>query len=171
MAPRAESLGQGGKKMEKALFGAGCFWGVEETFRTTEGVVDTKVGYAGGHVEKPMYRQVCTDKTGHAEVCLVTFDPEKISYEKLLGVFWSCHNPTQVNRQGPDYGKQYRSVIFTYSDEQKATAEKSKAALAESGKYDRPIATAIETAPTFWPAEEYHQRYYEKKGGGACPAP
>ncbi|MFW6164388.1 MAG: peptide-methionine (S)-S-oxide reductase MsrA [Planctomycetota bacterium] len=154
--------------MEKATFGAGCFWGVEATFRKVEGVADTAVGYAGGHVEAPTYKQVCTGRTGHTEVVQVTFDPEKVSCEKLLEVFWICHDPTQVNRQGPDIGKQYRSVIFYHNDEQKQAAEASKAKLAASGKHKRPIATAIEPAPTFWRAEEYHQQYLEKRGRGAC---
>jgi len=159
----------GDSTMEKATFGAGCFWGVEEAFRKVEGVVSTQVGYAGGSVEKPTYKQVCTDKTGHAEVVEVTFDPAKVSYGKLLEVFWSCHDPTQVNRQGPDVGRQYRSVIFYHDAEQKVAAEASKVKLAASGKHRRPIATAIEPAPTFWRAEDYHQQYLANRGAGACP--
>jgi len=157
--------------MEKATFGAGCFWGVEETFRKIDGVVDTDVGYAGGSLDSPTYRQVCAGNTGHTEVCQVLFDPEKISYAQLLETFWKIHDPTQVNRQGPDRGYQYRTVIFHHSEEQRAAAEKGRAELEKSGKYSRPIATAIEPAPTFWPAEEYHQRYLEKQGGGACHLP
>ena len=169
--PGAPATPPGGeRKMEKATFGAGCFWGVEETFRKVDGVVSTQVGYAGGSVEKPTYKQVCTDRTGHAEVVEVTFDPAKVSYGKLLEVFWTCHDPTQVNRQGPDVGRQYRSVIFTHDAEQKAAAEAAKAKLATSGKHKRPIATAIEPAPTFWRAEDYHQQYLARRGGGACPS-
>jgi len=159
----------GDSTMEKATFGAGCFWGVEETFRNVKGVVSTQVGYAGGTVEDPTYEQVCTDATGHAEVVEVTFDPEKVSYEKLLDVFWSCHDPTQADRQGPDVGKQYRSAIFYHDEKQKAAAEASKAKLAKSGKLGRPIATAIEPAPAFWCAEDYHQQYLAKRGQSACP--
>lgn len=154
--------------MKKAMFGAGCFWGVEVAFRNVEGVVDTAVGYSGGHVDQPTYQQVCTDETGHAEVVEVTYDPDKVSYDDLLNVFWENHDPTQLNRQGPDYGSQYRSVIYVYDDEQKAAAEASKAALAQSGTFDKPIATHIEPAQTFWPAEEYHQRYLEKRGLASC---
>ncbi|MHC4915958.1 MAG: peptide-methionine (S)-S-oxide reductase MsrA [Planctomycetota bacterium] len=157
--------------MEKAVFGAGCFWGVEETFMKMKGVAATRVGYMGGTVENPTYRQVCSDTTGHAEVCEVTFDPEVMGYAKLLEAFWKMHDPTQVNRQGPDVGRQYRSVIFYCSEEQKAAAEKSRKELGDSGKHDKPIATAIEAVETFWPAEEYHQRYFEKRGGGGCHLP
>ncbi|MGC9318653.1 MAG: peptide-methionine (S)-S-oxide reductase MsrA [Armatimonadota bacterium] len=149
--------------MEKATFGAGCFWGVEEAFRRVPGVEGTAVGYMGGDVENPTYEQVCTDRTGHAEVVQVTFDPARISYEELLEVFWRIHDPTQVNRQGPDVGKQYRSVIFCHTPEQERLARASKQRLAESGEYDRPIATAIEPAGTFWRAEEYHQQYHAKR--------
>ncbi|MFP4055362.1 MAG: peptide-methionine (S)-S-oxide reductase MsrA [Candidatus Brocadiia bacterium] len=157
--------------MEKALFGAGCFWGVEEAFRRIEGVVDTAVGYAGGTVENPTYEQVCSDRTGHAEVVQVVFDPRAVSYETLLDVFWACHDPTTLNRQGPDVGSQYRSVVFTYGPEQRRAALASKRRLEESGRHRRPIVTAIEPAPTFWRAEEYHQRYLEKRGLGQCHAP
>lgn len=153
---------------ETATFGAGCFWGVEETFRCTPGVTDTEVGYAGGHTESPTYEQVCTHTTGHAEVVQVQFDPEQVSYEELLRVFFEAHDPTQVDRQGPDVGDQYRSVIFYHSEEQKQAAEKLKAELGESGRYRRPIATQIEQAPTFWPAEDYHQEYLRKRGRGGC---
>jgi peptide-methionine (S)-S-oxide reductase len=153
---------------EIATFGAGCFWGVEAAFRRIPGVLDTAVGYAGGHTADPTYKDVCTDRTGHAEVVEVTFDPAQVSYEKLLEVFWEEHDPTQVNRQGPDFGKQYRSAIFVHSPEQEAIAKKSKAALEASGKFRRPIATEITPASTFYRAEEYHQRYLEKRGAASC---
>ena len=153
---------------EKATFGAGCFWGVEETFRTLPGVKSTAVGYAGGTKDHPTYEDVCSDETGHAEVVEVEFDPQTISYDKLLGVFWANHNPTTPNRQGPDVGPQYRSVIFYHSPEQKAQAEASKAALEKSGKHSRPIVTQIEPAPRFWPAEDYHQKYLQKRGRTHC---
>lgn len=155
--------------MAKALFGAGCFWGVEAAFKKLPGVHSTTVGYAGGHTENPTYEEVCTDKTGHAEVVLVEYDPGKIGYQDLLATFWENHDPTHVNRQGPDVGTQYRSVIFTFDEAQKREAEKSKAALSESGRFKRPIATAIEPAPAFYEAEEYHQDYFEKKGIEHCP--
>jgi peptide-methionine (S)-S-oxide reductase len=151
---------------EKATFGAGCFWGVEETFRKLKGVISTSVGYAGGNKETPTYEDVCTDKTGHAEVVEVEFDPSQIDYGQLLDVFWSSHNPTTLNRQGPDVGTQYRSVIFYHSPEQKAAAEKSKTE--KAAKFPRPIVTQIEPAPKFWRAEEYHQRYLEKRGQSHC---
>jgi peptide-methionine (S)-S-oxide reductase len=151
---------------EKATFGAGCFWGVEETFRKLKGVTSTAVGYAGGTKEKPTYEDVCSDETGHAEVVEVEYDPSQISYEKLLDVFWSNHNPTTLNRQGPDVGTQYRSVIFYHSPEQKAAAERSK--IAQSNRFNRPIVTQVEAAPNFWRAEEYHQRYLEKRGQSHC---
>jgi peptide-methionine (S)-S-oxide reductase len=153
---------------EKATFGAGCFWGVELTFRQIPGVVDAAVGYEGGHTVRPTYKDVCTDATGHAEVVEVDFDPAKVKYEDLLRVFWENHDPTQLNRQGPDFGKQYRSVIFFHSPEQEAIARKSKADLETSGRFKKPIVTLIEPAQTFWRAEEYHQRYLEKKGLGSC---
>ena len=153
---------------EKATFGAGCFWGVETTFRNIEGVTDAAVGYAGGKTENPTYEDVCTDETGHAEVVQVEFDPAVVSYEKLLDVFWSSHNPTTLNRQGPDVGSQYRSVIFYHSPEQRAVAEASKAALEKSGKFRSAIVTQIEPAPKFYRAEEYHQRYLEKRGRSHC---
>jgi peptide-methionine (S)-S-oxide reductase len=151
-----------------ATFGAGCFWGIEAAFRKVPGVLDAEVGYSGGHTQNPTYREVCTDTTGHAEVVQVTFDPAKVSYEQLLDVFWAIHDPTQVNRQGPDYGKQYRTAIFFHSPEQEAEAKKSKAALEASHKMRRPIATEITPAGTFWRAEEYHQRYLEKRGATSC---
>jgi peptide-methionine (S)-S-oxide reductase len=153
---------------EIATFGAGCFWGVEANFRRVPGVIDAVSGYSGGHTENPTYPDVCTDTTGHAEVVQVTFDPAKVSYEQLLDVFWKMHDPTQVNRQGPDFGKQYRTVIFFHSPEQEAAAKKSKQALEASGKFHRPIATEITPAEPFWPAEEYHQRYLEKRGAANC---
>ena len=153
---------------EIATFGAGCFWGIEAAFRKVPGVLDAIVGYSGGRTENPTYREVCTDTTGHAEVVQVTFDPAKISYEQLLDVFWGIHDPTQVNRQGPDYGKQYRTAIFFHSPEQEAAAQKSKAALETSHKLRRPVATEITPAGTFWRAEEYHQRYLEKRGATSC---
>lgn len=153
---------------EIATFGAGCFWGVEAGFRRVPGVVDAAVGYSGGHTVNPTYKDVCTDETGHAEVVQVTFDPAKVSYEQLLDVFWQMHDPTQVNRQGPDFGAQYRTAIFFHSPEQEATAKKSKAALDASGKFRRPIATEITPASTFYRAEEYHQKYLEKRGAASC---
>jgi peptide-methionine (S)-S-oxide reductase len=153
---------------EIATFGAGCFWGVEANFRRVPGVTDVVSGYSGGHKENPTYREVCTDTTGHAEVVQVTFDPAKVSYEQLLDVFWKIHDPTQMNRQGPDFGKQYRTAIFYHSPEQEAAAKKSKQALQASGRLHRPIATEITPAGPFWPAEEYHQRYLEKRGATDC---
>ena len=153
---------------EIATFGAGCFWGVEAAFRRVPGVLDAVSGYAGGHTENPSYRDVCTDRTGHAEVVQVTFDPAKISYEQLLDVFWKIHDPTQVNRQGPDFGTQYRTVIFYHSPEQEAAARKSKQALEASGRFRQAIATEITPAGPFWRAEEYHQRYLEKRGAESC---
>ena len=153
---------------EVATFGAGCFWGVEAAFRRTPGVIDAAVGYSGGDLEKPTYKDVCTDETGHAEVVQVTFDPQKLNYSQLLDVFWKIHDPTQVNRQGPDFGKQYRTVIFFHSREQEEIARKSKQALESSGKFRHPIATEISPVKTFWRAEEYHQRYLEKRGAESC---
>jgi peptide-methionine (S)-S-oxide reductase len=154
--------------MAKATFGAGCFWGVETAFRRIVGVTDAAVGYAGGHTENPTYREVCSHETGHAEVVELEFDPARVSYEALLDAFWDMHDPTQVNRQGPDIGNQYRSVIFYHTPEQQARAQASKDRLEASGRLSRPIATLIEEAPTFWRAEEYHQRYLEKNSGAAC---
>lgn len=153
---------------QQAMFGAGCFWGVEDIFSNTNGVIKTQVGYAGGHTENPTYEEVCSKTTGHAEVVLVTFDPDIISYNDLLKVFWTCHDPTQVNRQGPDVGDQYRTVIFAYDYNQKTLAEESKAKLDASKQLPRPVATTIEPVPTFYMAEEYHQQYFAKRGGGAC---
>jgi peptide-methionine (S)-S-oxide reductase len=153
---------------EKATFGAGCFWGVEETFRQLKGVVSTMVGYAGGTKDNPSYEDVCTDETGHAEVVEVEFDPGQISYDQLLDVFWSNHNPTTLNRQGPDVGRQYRSVIFYHSPEQKSTAAASKQKVDKSGRFPRPVVTQIEPAPKFWKAEDYHQQYLNKRGQTHC---
>ena len=153
---------------QKATFGAGCFWGVEETFRQLPGVVATAVGYAGGSKDHPTYEDVCNDDTGHAEVVAVEFDPNAIAYDKLLEVFWSNHNPTQLNRQGPDVGTQYRSVVFYHSPEQKTQAESAKAVLEKSGRFSRPVVTQIEPAPPFWRAEEYHQKYLQKRGQTHC---
>ena len=154
--------------MGKATFGAGCFWGVEEAFRQTPGVTSTAVGYAGGTLNNPTYEQVCSGRTGHAEVVQVEFDPEQVSYEQLLQVFWENHNPTQLNRQGPDIGTQYRSAIFYHSPEHKAVAEQSKQQLEASGQFNRPIVTQIEAASTFYRAEEYHQQYLAKRGARSC---
>ena len=153
---------------EKATFGAGCFWGVEADFRQIKGVKSTRVGYAGGRTANPTYRDVCSHTTGHAEVVQVTYDPTRVSYDELLNVFWENHDPTQLNRQGPDVGDQYRSVIFYQSPEQEATARASKERLAASGKFRRPIVTLIEPAPTFYEAEDYHQQYLEKRGLSTC---
>ena len=153
---------------EKATFGAGCFWGVESAFREVDGVVDALVGYEGGHTENPTYKDVCTDRTGHAEVVEVEYDPSKVSYEQLLNVFWNEHDPTQVNRQGPDFGTQYRTVIFYHTPEQERIARASKEALQKSGKFSRPIATEIVPAQTFYRAEDYHQQYLAKRGMRHC---
>jgi peptide-methionine (S)-S-oxide reductase len=153
---------------EIATFGAGCFWGVEAKFSQVPGVIEAVSGYSGGHTENPSYKDVCTDETGHAEVVQVTYDPAKVSFEKLLDVFWAMHDPTQVNRQGPDFGSQYRTAIFFSTPEQEAIARKSKAALDASGKYKRPIATEITAAGPFYRAEEYHQKYLEKRGATSC---
>lgn len=154
--------------MEKATFGAGCFWGVEEAFRRLKGVKDTAVGYTGGTLKNPTYQDVCSDETGHAEVVQVTYDPAEVSYDQLLDVFWSIHNPTTLNRQGPDVGTQYRSAIFFHSPEQQAAARASKEKMEKSGRFTRPIVTQIVPAPEFYRAEEYHQRYLEKRGVSSC---
>ena len=153
---------------EKATFGMGCFWGVEATFRAVPGVTNATVGYAGGTTANPTYQDVCSHTTGHAEVVQVEFDPAAVSYGRLLDVFWSNHNPTTLNRQGPDVGDQYRSVIFYHSPEQQRAAEESKARLESSGRFKQPIVTFIQPAPTFYPAEDYHQRYLEKRGLSHC---
>ncbi len=149
----------------KATFGAGCFWGVEVRFRELDGVIGAAVGYMGGTVEQPTYEQVCTDQTGHAEVVEVEFDASRISYESLVREFFALHDPTQVNRQGPDVGRQYRSVVFVHDEEQRAVAEAVRTELDGSGRFGRPIATAIEPAATFWRAEDYHQQYLARRGG------
>jgi peptide-methionine (S)-S-oxide reductase len=154
--------------MAKATFAAGCFWGVEETFRKMPGVTATAVGYTGGKRANPTYEDVCTDTTGHAEVVDVEYDPAKISYEQLLDVFWQNHDPTQLNRQGPDVGTQYRSAVFYHTPEQQAAAESAKAALQASGRFRRPVVTEITAAGPFWRAEEYHQKYLMKRGKGSC---
>jgi peptide-methionine (S)-S-oxide reductase len=154
--------------MEKATFAAGCFWGVEEAFRTLKGVQKTTVGYSGGTLENPTYEDVCTDRTGHAEVVLVEFDPAEVSYEHMLDVFWDSHDPTTVNRQGPDTGTQYRSAIFCHSPEQMVAAEASKEKQSKSGRFRRSIVTEITAAGTFYPAEEYHQQYLLKRGEASC---
>ncbi len=154
--------------IEKATFGAGCFWGVEARFAELPGVLDTAAGYEGGELEHPTYKEVCTDRTGHAEVVDVTFDPSRLSYDALLDAFFALHDPTQMNRQGPDYGTQYRSVIFTRSQEQMQQAKAKIDELNASGAYRKPIATRVEPATTFWKAEEYHQRYLEKRGMVHC---
>lgn len=151
-----------------ATFAAGCFWGVEAKFRKLEGVLDAVVGYSGGTVKDPDYRLVCTDTTGHAEAVQITYDADVISYEQLLEVFWKIHDPTTSNHQGPDYGSQYRSVIFYHGVQQKEVALASKDEMDASGKYRYPIVTEIVPAAVFYPAEEYHQRYYEKHGLHNC---
>ena len=154
--------------MEKATFGAGCFWGVEAAFRQLHGVTATAVGYAGGKLANPTYQEVCTGQTGHAEVVEVSFDPSRISYEDLLEVFWSIHDPTTKNRQGPDVGEQYRSVVFFHTPAQEAAALTSKVRITGLGRFAKPIVTAIAPAGTFYRAEEYHQRYLEKHGLASC---
>lgn len=150
--------------MEKATFGAGCFWGVEAAFRTVKGVLSTTVGYLGGSFKNPTYKDVCSGKTGHAEVVEVEYDPTKVSYEELLGVFWNSHDPTTLNRQGPDVGTQYRSAVFFHSPEQEAAAIASKEKLQSCGRYRKPIVTDITPASQFYRAEDYHQQYLEKRG-------
>jgi peptide-methionine (S)-S-oxide reductase len=153
---------------QKATFGAGCFWGVEAEFREIKGVIDAVAGYAGGHTENPTYQDVCTGRTNHAEVVEVEYDEDQVGYRELLDLFWRAHDPTQLNRQGPDVGTQYRSVIFFHTPEQEKAARESKAELEKSGKFRRPIATAIEPAPAFYRAEEYHQQYLAKRGLRHC---
>jgi peptide-methionine (S)-S-oxide reductase len=153
---------------ELATFAAGCFWGVEEAFRHLPGVIHATVGYAGGRTKNPTYEEVCTGTTGHAESVQVEYDPAKISYEELLKVFWESHDPTTLNRQGPDIGEQYRSLIFYHTPEQKKLAEKSKAELEKSGTYRKPIVTEVVPAREFFRAEEYHQQYLEKTGRTTC---
>jgi peptide-methionine (S)-S-oxide reductase len=157
--------------MAKAIFAAGCFWGVEDAFRQVKGVTSTAVGYIGGHTNNPTYKEVCTDTTGHAEAVEVEFDPAQVSYRELLAVFFQSHDPTQLNRQGPDYGKQYRSAIFYEDAEQEAAALESKAALDKAGVFKRPIVTQIAPASEFYRAEDYHQQYFEKQGIRSCHLP
>jgi peptide-methionine (S)-S-oxide reductase len=152
--------------MEKATFGAGCFWGVEATFREVPGVVDAKVGYLGGTLDKPTYEDVCSGSTGHAEVVEVTFDPDRVSYEQLLDLFWKMHDPTTKNRQGPDVGTQYRSAIFFHTPDQRMAAERSKQDA--QARFPRPIVTEVTPASTFYPAEDYHQQYLAKRGLRSC---
>lgn len=154
--------------MEKATFAAGCFWGVEATFRKIPGVVSTRAGYTGGSTERPTYGDVCSDRTGHAEAVEVDYDPARVSYEALLKVFWENHDPTTLNRQGPDTGTQYRSAIFYHDERQKETATASKLALERSGAFRRPVVTEIVAAGAFWEAEDYHQQYLEKRGLDRC---
>jgi peptide-methionine (S)-S-oxide reductase len=154
--------------MQRATFAAGCFWGVEETFRQAKGVHSTRVGYSGGTLPHPTYQDVCTDRTGHAEAVEVEFDPAEVSYRDLLRVFWEMHDPTTLNRQGPDTGSQYRSAIFFHTPEQEADARASKEELERSGRHRRPIVTEILPAAEFWPAEEYHQCYLAKRGQAHC---
>jgi peptide-methionine (S)-S-oxide reductase len=150
----------------KATFAAGCFWQVEADFRKVEGVTRTTAGYTGGSLDSPTYEDVCTDRTGHAEAVEVEFDPDQVSYEELLDVFWGAHDPTQLNRQGPDVGAQYRTAIFVHDQEQERSARASKARVQE--RFDRPVVTEIVPTAAFWPAEEYHQRYLEKRGLASC---
>jgi len=159
---------KGDGMMAKATFGAGCFWGVEAAFRRLKGVTGTAVGYAGGTLENPTYKDVCSDRTGHAEVVQVEYDPAQVSYDELLNVFWENHDPTQLNRQGPDVGTQYRSVIFFHTPEQEAAAHAAKERLQSGGRYRRPVVTEILPAPEFYRAEEYHQQYLEKRGLAQC---
>ena len=154
--------------MAKATFAAGCFWSVEHTFRQLPGVISTRVGYTGGHTANPTYKEVCTDRTGHAEAVEVEYDPAKVSYEQLLNIFWENHDPTQLNRQGPDLGTQYRSAIFFHTPEQEAAAKASKEALDKSGRFGKKIVTLIVPATTFTQAEDYHQQYLEKRGLASC---
>ena len=155
-------------KLEKASFAAGCFWGIESAFRQVKGVIDTSVGYMGGDKEDPTYQDVCTGRTGHAETVQVTYDPSQVSYEELLNVFWIIHDPTTLNRQGPDVGEQYRSVIFYHNPEQEALARASREKLQKSGRYKRDIMTQIVPAPKFYLAEDYHQQYLDKRGRKSC---
>jgi peptide-methionine (S)-S-oxide reductase len=154
--------------MEKATFAAGCFWGVEATFRAMPGILNTRVGYTGGQTDSPTYKDVCTDRTGHAEAVEVEFDPVQVRYTDLLKVFWENHDPTQLNRQGPDWGTQYRSAIFFHTPEQQREAKASKEALEKAHHYSKPIVTQIVPAVTFFPAEDYHQQYLEKRGLASC---
>jgi len=154
--------------MAKATFGAGCFWGVEARFQQVPGVLETAVGYEGGKLDNPSYRDVCTDATGHAEVVEIDFDPATVSYQTLLDLFFELHDPTQLNRQGPDWGTQYRSVVFFHSPEQEAEAKATIAKLTAAKKFPKPIVTQVVPAEAFWRAEEYHQKYLEKRGALSC---
>jgi peptide-methionine (S)-S-oxide reductase len=154
--------------MAKATFAAGCFWGVEATFRQLPGVLSTRVGYTGGSFENPTYQDVCSSRTGHAEAVEVDYEPSKLSYDKLLEIFWDNHDPTQMNRQGPDTGTQYRSAIFFHSPEQEAAAKDSKGMLEKTHRFSKPVVTQIVPAVTFYPAEDYHQQYLEKRGLASC---
>jgi peptide-methionine (S)-S-oxide reductase len=154
--------------METATFGAGCFWGVEARFQQVPGVIETAVGYEGGELDNPTYKDVCTDRTGHAEVVEVKFDPAQVSYQRLLDLFFELHDPTQLNRQGPDWGAQYRSVIFFHSPEQEAAAKATIARLTEQKTFRKPVVTQVVPAQSFWRAEEYHQKYLEKRGALSC---
>jgi peptide-methionine (S)-S-oxide reductase len=157
--------------MAKATFAAGCFWGVEDAFRQVKGVTSTTVGYTGGSTKSPTYKEVCTDRTGHAEAVEVEFDPNQISYRELLALFFQSHDPTTLNRQGPDFGSQYRSAIFFHDAQQEKEAREAKAALEKAGTYKRPIVTQIVPAPEFFRAEDYHQQYFEKQGIRSCHLP
>jgi peptide-methionine (S)-S-oxide reductase len=157
--------------MATATFGAGCFWGVEAAFRNVEGVTATAVGYEGGHTDAPSYEAVCSHTTGHAEVVQVEYDPAKVRYEQLLDVFWHEHDPTQLDRQGPDVGDQYRSVIFFHDEDQEKAARASLEAEERSGRHRRPIVTQVVPTETFWRAEDYHQQYLEKRGLATCRIP
>ncbi len=154
--------------MEKATFAAGCFWGVEAAFLEVPGVAETAVGFMGGHTKNPTYKQVCYEDTGHAEVVHLTYDPAKVKYDQLLEIFWSNHDPTQLNRQGPDVGDQYRSAIFFHTPEQEAAARASKEWMEKSGRFRRSIVTQIVPAAEFYRAEDYHQKYFQKRGINAC---
>ncbi|MFZ1126867.1 peptide-methionine (S)-S-oxide reductase MsrA [Methanoregula sp.] len=155
-------------EVQTATFGAGCFWGVEAAFRKVPGVISTEVGYAGGNTKNPRYEEVCTGRTGHAEAVRLLYDPDVVTYRELLATFWSIHDPTQKNRQGPDIGTNYRSVIFYHTPDQKQIAAQSKEELERSGRFKRPVVTEIVPAMEFWRAEEYHQQYHEKHGGAGC---
>ncbi len=170
-AAAGRSTGGEDQPMAQATFAAGCFWGVEDAFRHVNGVKEATSGYTGGHTANPTYREVCSDTTGHAEAVLVEYDPQVVSYGKLLEMFWGIHDPTTLNRQGPDVGSQYRSAVFYHDPGQKAAAEAYRAKIEAEGAFGRPIVTEIVAASTFYPAEEYHQRYYEKHGMKGCHVP
>jgi peptide-methionine (S)-S-oxide reductase len=154
--------------MEKATFAAGCFWGVEDEFRKVPGVLNATVGYSGGRTQNPTYKDVCSGTTGHAEVCQVEFDPEKTSFESLVSLFFNMHDPTTLNRQGPDVGSQYRSAIFYHNETQRTKAEEVKEKLEKEAKFKRPIVTEVKAVSDFYPAEEYHQQYFQKNGISHC---